>query len=167
MTADIKVLYCYGNPPPAYDKYAQVAFDAIPTEILEQCKLPNLVHNRWVYLDKQKDMPSLKQTGKGTNNRLTDRLDKCRGTTVPGMPALWRHQTGDITYVLYVDSFGVKYTDKSVVDHIIDALRHMYTISEDWKGEVYTALTFVWKVVCRQVCISIPGYIAGALLRFK
>jgi hypothetical protein len=65
-----------------------------------------------------------------------------------------------------VDDFGIKYTDKADVDHLINALKQHYQITEDWEGKRYCGLTLDWDYVGRTCDISMPGYIEQALKRF-
>ena len=78
-------------------------------------------------------MPGLKQAGLITNYRLTRHLAKFGYTPSTKTPALWRHLTCNIYLSLVVDNFGVKYVGKENADHIISALRGLYTVSIDWK----------------------------------
>jgi len=112
-------------------------------------------------------MTGLNQAGKVANNRLVEYLAKYGYAPVPRTPALWRHNTRDITFTLCVDNFVVKYTQKTDVDQLLNAIRNLYTILFDWKGEIYIGLTFSWDYLLWRVRISMPVYIADVLLRFK
>jgi hypothetical protein len=46
-------------------------------------------------------------------------------------PGLWYHETGTITFTLVVGDFGVKYDNKSDVDHLIESLKTNYALTED------------------------------------
>eukprot|EP00392_Amoebophrya_sp_AT5.2_P019264 g20030.t1 len=50
--------------------------------------------------------------------------------------ALFRHETRNISFVLVVDDFGVKYTSQEDADHLIATLTELYTIKVDWTGGV-------------------------------
>ena len=41
----------------------------------------------------------------------------------------WKHATKDTCFSLVVDNFGVKYVGKDTADHLIQALKKLYTIS--------------------------------------
>ena len=46
--------------------------------------------------------------------------------------------------MLVVDDFGVKYTRKRDVDHLLVVLKREFTaISEDWNGKLYCGITLV------------------------
>ena len=66
-----------------------------------------------------------------------------------------------------VDDFGVKYVGKDTADHLIQALKNLYTISIDWTGSLYCGITINWdygKSICD---ISMPTYIQEALQKFQ
>ena len=79
---------------------------------------------------------------KVANERITTHLAKYGYSTVPCTPVLWLHNTRDVTFKIYVDSFGIHYAQQTDVKHLLNALRNIYTISVDWKGEKYISLTF-------------------------
>lgn len=43
-----------------------------------------------------------------------------------------------------VDDFGVKYTCKKQVQHLLDVLQQQYLIQYDWLGNEFLALTLDW-----------------------
>ena len=56
-------------------------------------------------------------------------------------PGLWRYQTRPLQFSLVVDEFGVNYERQSDITHILDALRNIYKISEEWNGKLYCVLS--------------------------
>jgi hypothetical protein len=165
ITADIKDFY-YGTPLERYE-YVRMALADIPDEIVQQYNLHDLSSNRWVYMEIRKGMPGLKQAGKVANDRLITHLAKYGYAPCAQTPALWRHTTRPVTFTLCVDDFGIKYEGKQHVEHLLNALRDLYTITVDWKGELYLGLTIKWDYANGRVTISMPGYIAAVLLRFQ
>jgi hypothetical protein len=72
-----------------------------------------------------------------------------------------------IKFSLVVDDFGIKYTDKSDVEHLMSVLsKEYYVLKTDWTGSKYCGLTLTWDYAKHTVDISMPGYIERALLRF-
>ena len=61
----------------------------------------------------RKGMSGLKQAGRIANERLTKHLQNYFRAPCPRTPALWRHNTLPIVFILVVDDFGVKYTSKN------------------------------------------------------
>ena len=71
---------------------------------------------------------------------------KCKNT-----PGLWYHETKSITFTLVVDNFGVKYVDKSDVEHLISSLKANYGLTVDWTGNLYYGISLEWDYVNRWV----------------
>ena len=164
-TADIKDFY-YGTPLQRFE-YVRMQLTDIPDEIVNQYKLRAIATNGWIYMEIRKGMPGLKQAGKVANDRLVTHLAKYGYAPCKRTPALWKHKSRPITFTLCVDDFGIKYVGKQHIDHLLDALRDLYTITVDWKGELYLGLTLKWDYVRRQVNLSMPAYIPAVLLRFQ
>ena len=66
-----------------------------------------------------------------------------------------------------MDDFGVLYVGDEHAQHLMGILKEHCEISVDWKGEKYISLTIDWDYVQKKVHISMPGYIAKALMQFK
>jgi hypothetical protein len=82
-------------------------------------------------------------------------------------PGLWRHATRPILFSLVVDDFGIKHVGRQHANHLLSALRDLYSVTVDWTGSKYLGLTLEWDYVNRTCDISMPGYIAAALHRFQ
>ena len=63
-----------------------------------------------------------------------------------------------IQFSLVVDDFGVKYVGNEHAKYLMSALKEDYTI---------VGITLDWDYDEKKVHLSMPGYIAAALLRFK
>ena len=72
-----------------------------------------------------------------------------------------------IAFALVVDDFGVKYVRKKHVDHLVNALKKNYKISEDWTGIIYCGITLDWDYIQWTLDISMPGYIKKQLQKYK
>ena len=55
---------------------------------------------------------------------------------------------------------------KEHVGHLISVLTLNYEIDTDWDGTRYIGLTLNWDYIDQRVHLSMPGYIAKALIRF-
>ena len=47
------------------------------------------------------------------------------------------HVSRPIEFTLVVYDFGVKYVGKKYADHLVNALKGKYKISESWTGSLY------------------------------
>ena len=71
-------------------------------------------------------------------------------------------------FTLVVDDFGVRYTNKADVEHLLNALKEIgYKFSVDWEGTQYVGLNLEWDYDARTVTLSMPGYVERALLGFS
>ena len=95
----------------------------------------------------RKGMPGLKQAGKVANDRLVAHLAKYGYAPCKRARALWKYTSRPITFTLCVDDFGIKYVGKQHIEHQLNALQDLYTITEDWKGELYLGSTLKWDYV--------------------
>ena len=68
MCADIANFYL-NNPMNRYE-YMKIPLDIIPEEIIQQHNLRNLAHKGFVYMEIQKGMYGLPQSGKIANDKL-------------------------------------------------------------------------------------------------
>ena len=108
----------------------------------------------------------LPQAGILANKRLKQKLapfgyHECKNT-----PGLWYHETRNITFTLVVDDFGVKYVDKTDVNHLISSIKNDYELTVDWTGNLYCRISLDWDYVNRWVNISMPGYIKKKLQEY-
>ena len=63
---------------------------------------------------------------------------------MPHTPGLWKHIHQPIKFTLVVDDFGVKYVGKEHADHLVNALKNKYQISNDWQGALYCGISLNW-----------------------
>jgi hypothetical protein len=112
-------------------------------------------------------MYGLPQAGILANHLLRDRLAKQGYYPCQHTPGLWRHMWRPIKFTLVVDDFGIQYTGIEHANHLLNALRSHYTISVDWKGELYCGVTLHWNYAQRTVDLSMPGYVRATLHKFQ
>ncbi len=62
---------------------------------------------------------------------------------------------------------GVKYVDKVNVNHLIASIETMYTLTEDWTGNLYCGIKLGWDYKNRTINISMPGYIQKKLEEYE
>jgi len=166
MMGNLKDFYL-GTPmqPPDY-AYMRIPVTVIPPAIMDHYKLHDLVHHSHVYVEIRRGMYGLPQAGKIANDQLQIFLLPHGYQPCPFTPGLWRHATHDIQFTLVVDDVAVRYTKRDDVNHLLDALRAHYQVTEDWDAARYCCLTLEWDYARRTVDISMPSYIERALLRF-
>eukprot|EP00957_Ditylum_brightwellii_P211267 15365967-Ditylum_brightwellii.AAC.2 len=148
-------------------EYMRVQYDLIPDEIKQQYELDKIVDKGYAYLEIQTGMYGLLLAGWIVHNQLKIHLAKYGYAPVQHTPGLWKHQTRNITFCLFVDNFGIKYTDKNNVEHLLNALQQLYTISANWSGTLFCDIHLAWDYVGRHIYLSMPGYIKATLHKYQ
>ena len=67
-------------------------------------------------------MHGLPQADRIANEQIKEHLDKFRYQPTQQTPSLWKYDSKPITFVLWVDNFGVKYVSMSNVRHLQNEL---------------------------------------------
>jgi hypothetical protein len=166
MTIDISNFYLM--TPLKRPEFIRIKLSDIPQEIINKYKLRDMAaEDGLVYIEANKGMYGLPQSGLLANELLEKRLNKHGYRQSKLVPGLWKHDTRHIQFTLVVDDFGVKYTDKADVEHLQRVLEEHYKITTDWSGNRYIGITLDWDYKRRQVHLSMPGYIAAALQQFQ
>ena len=117
---DIKNFYLYNKLPSP--EYMRIDINIIPKQIIQEYKLNNIVHNGYVYIEINKGMYGLPQSGKIANDKLTIHLARFGYHPYKRTPGLWSHQTRPIQFSLVVDDFAVKYERKENLNHLLKML---------------------------------------------
>jgi hypothetical protein len=170
-TADIKDYYLgtplldkHGNPA---TEYMRINLKHIPTDVQQRYNMSEYVHNNHVYVEINKSIYGLPQSGRLSQDRLIKHLANYDYVQCPNTPALFRHRTKNFAFTLVVDDFGIKYTDEADLDEFLNVLRRQYEITED-RGEVqkYVGITINHDRDNNTITLSMPGYVTKALKRF-
>ena len=121
----------------------------------------------YVYCEIRKVVYGLKEAGCVAFQNLVKNVAHSGFEPMPCTPGLWRHITRRKTFTLAVDDFSIKHFNQDYLDHLLNALKTHYTISEDTTGSHYCGLQIDWNYDKKYVDISVPGYIAKALHKFQ
>ncbi len=125
----------YLKTPMARWEYMRLKIMNIPEEIIIHYKLRDFVTpDKCVYCEINKGMYGLPQSGIIAQQLLKERLGKVGYTQSKIIPGLWKHHTRAITFCLVVDNFAIKYTRKEDSDHLLNARKKDYEVTEDWLG---------------------------------
>lgn len=112
-------------------------------------------------------MYGLKQAARLALDMIREHLKKYGYEPSQYAPNIWSHQTRKTKFCLCVDDFAVKYFNKADADHLINALKEVYDITVDWKGQDYCGLKIEWDYKNAHVDISMPTYTIKALQRLQ
>ena len=147
----------------------RIHIDLIPDEIIEQYQLRDIADAQgYVYIEIGKGMYGLPQAGILANKQLTERLADygyypCRHT-----PGLWRYvEDPKVNFVLVVDDFSLKYTDREHAERFLAILRQWYPVKTDWNAQRFCGITIDWDYTQRTATLSMPGYVMSMLLELN
>ena len=84
----------------------------------------------------QKGMYGLPQAGELANDQLIKYLAPFGFHSTTHTPGLWTYATRNISFVLTVYDFGIRYTKIRDATHLFNALRTKYELSTDWTGSL-------------------------------
>ncbi len=164
--AGIKNMYLE-TPLDQYE-YMKMPLRLIPDNIIEHYGLHKKTIDGYVYMEIRKGMYSLPQAGILANKLLKLRLARHGYFKQPHTPGLWKHASQPIWFNLCMDDFGIKYIGDEHLKHLFAALwTETYEIVEDWKGNLYCAISLKWNYDKRYVNIAMPTYVAKQLLRYE
>ncbi len=165
MTIDIKDYYLM--TPIDHYKNFRMKLELFPPDIIDEYGLRDKVDaDGSVFCEVQRGMYGLPQADILAQDLLTKRLYKAGYQQSKITPGYWHHEWCPISFTLVVDDFGVKYSNKEDVKHLVSVLKQDYKINVDWEGMQYLGLTLDWDYATRKVHLSMPGYIEKACIRF-
>ena len=103
---------------------------------------PIVNDKEFFYINIFKGMYILKKAGIISHQELIKSLVPYIYHLVKYTPGLWKHDMKDTLFLLVVDEFSIKYTLLDNTQHLLNALKTKYTISEDWQAQLYISITF-------------------------
>ncbi len=158
MNIDIENYYL--NTPLPSPEYMRVHISLIPDEIIQHYNLRDIMDTDGsVFLELLNGMYGLPQAGILAYQLLVQRLAPYGYAPVRHTPGYWTHPTKQTRFVLVVDDFSIKYTNRADVEEFLSTLRQWYTIKEDWDAKLYCGIHTEWDYTNRKVTLSMPGYI--------
>ena len=93
-------------------KYAKIKLSDKPEEVIKEYNSHQYATpDGWVYINVSRGMYGLPQAGSLGHNLLEQRLNKEGYFQSQIVPALWKHKTKPIQFVLVVDNFGTATQD--------------------------------------------------------
>ena len=164
MCADVKNFYLC-TPLERYE-YMRMPINLIPQEFIDLYDLGSKVKNGCVYIEIQRGMCGLPQSGILANKLFKERLLQNDYFEVPHTPGLFWHKIRPVWFTLVVDDFGIKYVGKEHAQHLLNVLKEFYKIEEDWTGSLYYGITLDWHYDQQYVDISMAGYILKQLAKY-
>ena len=110
-----------------------------------------------VYIQANRGMYGLPQSGLLANELLEKRLNKRGYHQSKLVPGLWSHKWCPVQFTLVVDDFRVKYVSKEHALHLKQTLKENYKVTLEWDGRRYIGIILDWDYKRRQVWIHQKG----------
>jgi hypothetical protein len=169
MTADI-VDYYLGTPMLTME-YMLIPLRYIPRSTQERYKLTQMDQSGTAMVEISKGMYGLAQAGRLAQDRLILHLAKHGYSQCTRTPCLFYHSERKTLFSLVVDDFGIKYFDVADREHLLNALRELYTITTDLKGTAYLGMHINYvrsdDANIRMIQISMPGATQAFLDKYQ
>ena len=113
----------------------------------------------FVYAKINKAWFGLKQSEKIAHDDLVQHLKKHGYHQAKNTDGLFVHEIRDISFTLFVDDFGIKFTNKQDVDHLISIMRGKYKFKVDFNAKQYIGSHLNYNYVDHTVRCSMKGYV--------
>ena len=110
-TADLSNFYLM--TPLKQPEYGRVKMMDIPDKIINKYKLHDKAIDGWVYFKVMRGMYGLPQAGPNSHDKLEECLNKEGYYKSPLVHALWKHKTCTTQFVLIINDFGIKYSQRT------------------------------------------------------
>jgi hypothetical protein len=168
-TMDLKNFYL--NTPLDQPEYVHIKLADIPHEFIDKYKLNKIACDSWIYFEMRRGMYGLPQAGILANKLLRDRLAEFNYYKVATTPGLWHHKWCLVMFALFVNNFAIQYVGDAHLDHLCQALKKHYDVSEEINGTRFAGMTLKWNyspIHAKRSCrLSMPGYILNVCTRYK
>lgn len=139
--------YCTGDISNVYlmfllpeTEYFQFRYDLIPSRIVKHYNLDPLTVNGYVYAQINRVWYGLKKGGKIAYDDLVQHLQKHGYVWAGKTDGLFTLITCNISFTLVVNNFGMKYTNKADVHHLIKIMKEKYTFKVDFEAKQYIGI---------------------------
>merc|ERR1711884_368599 len=145
-------------------QYMRIKLDLIPLSIQLAYDLASKVDaDGYVYVRIRGALYGLKESGRIANEDVVDLLSAHGYKESPLTPGLFTHETRDISFTLVVDDFGIKWTQKEDLDHLISILEKKYEMKVNMDSKQYVGIDLQWDYTNRTLACSMDEYIETAL----
>ena len=147
--------------------YVKFNYKLIPQPIIDHYNLDDIFKDGFIYAKINKTWFGLKQSGKIAHDDLVQHLNKHRYVQAKNTDGLFVHGIRDISFTLFFDAFGIQYTNKDDVNHLISIMQGKYKFKVDFDVKQYIGIHLKWNYVDRTVQCSMKGYVKQTLKELK
>eukprot|EP00804_Cyclotella_cryptica_P014612 CCRYP_012661-RA/>CCRYP_012661-RA protein AED:0.22 eAED:0.22 QI:0/0/0/1/0/0.33/3/0/717 len=158
---------CICKTPMSRYEYMRIKADLVPTAFKNAYNLWDKIYNGYIYMEIRRGCYGLPQAGILANKLLKKRLTTDGYFELPHTPGLFKHISRPVHFSLLVDDFGIKYSGKEHLDHLITAIKRHYNVKLDHTGSLYCGITLDWQYNKGYLDISMPGYATKQLTKYN
>ena len=162
-TADIKDYFLMSKLK--RPEYMFIELKVIPMKIRIKYDLDKIAHEGKIMVEINGGIYGLPQAALLAQERLNQHLEANGYILTTNTPCLYKHITRPTMFTLIVDDFGISYHSQEDLDHFLNVLKKIYTITVG-DGSRYLGFNLIWDYIARVCTLSIPDYVRKAILRF-
>ena len=122
----------------------------------------NIVEGGYVYVKINKAWFGLRQSCKIPHNDFVQHLNKQGYVQAKNSDRLFFHGLCDISFTLVVDDFGIQYTNKDDVNHLISLMQGMCKFKVDFDTKQYIEIHLKWNDLEQTIRYAMKGYVEQA-----
>ena len=165
VTFDISNFYL--QTPLDRPEYVCVNLSDIPQDFIDEYDLLESFQGGWVYLEINRGVYILPQSGILANKLFEERLANHVYYQCTITPGLWRHKWRPILFSLIVNNFGFEYVEYRHAHHLRDALKEHYDITENWEVDLYADINLKWDYTHSTCRLTMDNYISDLRLKWN
>jgi hypothetical protein len=165
--AGVDLANFYLMTPLKRPQYTKIKLSDVPEEVIKEYNLHQYATpDGWVYIKVSRGMYGLPQARSLGHDLLEQRLNKEEYFQSQIVPALWKHESKPIQFVLVVDDFGIKIPEKGRFGSPHPNAREILRCQCRSQGERIRENPVRWDYENRKVHLSMAPYLQKALQQF-
>ena len=147
-------------------QYIRFAINMIPQDIIDEYNLEAIVHeDSYCYVEIRKVMYGLHKEAYVASAKLK-RVLGLEGYVLSKFTlGLFTHKTRGIAFLLVVDDFGVRYTKRKDVKHLLKTIQDSYSVKTDQDSIFYLGVTLEFDYEGWTCKMLMPGYVKQVLIK--
>ena len=166
--ASIDLVDHYLSTPLETPAFMKIPIKHVPPEIIEEYNLKGFVHHDHIYFKVLKAMYGHPAAGRLANALLINTLKTGDYYEDKLTPCLFHHKTRPTKFALVVDDFGIKYSSKDDLDHLVNCISRIWKVKVDLSGKKFLGMHLSWDYdsPVPNLTIDAPTVVPAAIKRF-
>ena len=166
--ASIDLVDHYLSTPLEEPAFMKIPIKHVPAEIVTAYALKGFVHKEHIYFKVMKAMYGHPAAGRLANALLINTLKTGDYYEDKLTPCLFHHKTRPTKFALVVDDFGIKYSSKDDLDHLVNCIGSIWKVKVDLSGKKFLGMHLSWDYdsPVPNLTIDAPNVMPAAIKRF-